>query len=122
MSKKRIISIIMLIVLAAGIGLAVYGATGTAVYDNAAAMLGGDKKAAIGYIQNPSSLKEISSLEKLGTDKVKSFLKGLGLDAAAVDRAWMSGPGMRRRSPTARTARNSSHTRRAWTRRSQQTT
>ena len=87
MSKKRIISIIMLIVLAAGIGLAVYGATGTAVYDNAAAMLGGDKKAAIGYIQNPSSLKEISSLEKLGTDKVKSFLKGLGLDAAAVDRA-----------------------------------
>ncbi len=87
MSKKRIISIIMLIVLAAGIGLAVYGATGTAIYDNAAAMLGGDKKAAIGYIQNPSSLKEISSLEKLGTDKVKSFLKGLGLDAAAVERA-----------------------------------
>ena len=43
MSKKRIISIIMLVVLAAGIALAVYGATGLGIYDNAAAMLGGDK-------------------------------------------------------------------------------
>ena len=87
MSKKRIISIIMLVVLAAGIGLAVYGATGVGIYDNAAAMLGGDKKAAIGYIQDPSTLKEIGSIEKLGADKVKSFLKGLGLDAAKVDAA-----------------------------------
>ena len=87
MSKKKIISIIMLIVLAAGIALAVYGATGTAIYDNAAAMMGGDKKAAMGYIQDPSTLKEISSLEKLGADKVRNFLKGLGLDAAKVDAA-----------------------------------
>ena len=87
MSKKRIISIIMLVVLAAGIALAVYGATGVGIYDNAAAMLGGDKKAAIGYIQDPSTLKEIGSIEKLGADKVKSFLKGLGLDAAKVDAA-----------------------------------
>ena len=87
MSKKRIISIIMLVVLAAGIALAVYGATGVGIYDNAAAMLGGDKKAAIGYIQDPSTLKELGSLEKLGADKVKSFLKGLGLDAARVDAA-----------------------------------
>ena len=58
MSKKRIISIIMLVVLAAGIVLAVYGATGVGIYDNAAAMLGGDKKAAIGYIQDPSTLTE----------------------------------------------------------------
>ena len=87
MSKKRIISIIMLVVLAAGIALAVYGATGVGIYDNAAAMLGGDKKAAIGYIQDPSTLKELGSLEKLGADKVKSFLKGLGLDAAKVDAA-----------------------------------
>ena len=87
MSKKRIISIIMLVVLAAGIALAVYGATGVGIYDNAAAMLGGDKKAAIGYIQDPSTLKELGSLEKLGADKVKSFLKGLGLDAARVDTA-----------------------------------
>ena len=87
MSKKRIISIIMLVVLAAGIGLAVYGATGVGIYDNAAAMLGGDKKAAIGYIQDPSTLKEIGSIEKLGADKVKSFLKGLGLDTAKVDAA-----------------------------------
>ncbi len=87
MSKKKIISIIMLVVLAVGIGLAVYGATGVGIYDNAAAMLGGDKKAAIGYIQDPATLKEIGSLEKLGQEKVKSFLKGLGLDAGAVDAA-----------------------------------
>lgn len=87
MSKKRITSIIMLVVLVAGIGLAIYGATGVGIYDNAAAMLGGDKKAAIGYIQDPSTLKELGSLEKIGTDKVRSFLKNLGLDAAKVDAA-----------------------------------
>ena len=87
MSKKRIVSIIMLIVLAAGIALSVYGATGIGIYDNAAAMLGGDKKAAIGYIQDPSTLSEIGSIEKLGADKVRSFLKGLGQDATAVDAA-----------------------------------
>ena len=87
MSKKRIISIIMIVVLVAGIALTIYGATGVGIYDNAAAMLGGDKKAAIGYIQDPSTLTEIGSLEKLGADKVKSFLKGLGLDASAVDAA-----------------------------------
>ena len=87
MSKKRIISIIMLVVLAAGIFLAVYGATGVGIYDNAAAMLGGDKKAAIGYIQNPSTLKEIGTIGKLGPDKVKSFLKGLGQDSAEVEAA-----------------------------------
>ena len=87
MSKKRIISIIMIVVLVAGIALTIYGATGVGIYDNAAAMLGGDKKAAIGYIQDPSTLTEIGSLEKLGADKVKGFLKGLGLDASAVDAA-----------------------------------
>ena len=87
MSKKRIISIIMLVVLAAGIALTVYGMTGVGIYENAAAMMGGDKKAAMDYIQDPSKLKELSSLEKLGADKVKTFLKGLGLDAAAVDKA-----------------------------------
>ena len=87
MAKKRIISIIMLVVLAVGIGLAVYGATGVSIYDNAAAMMGGDKKAAMGYIQNPSTLKELGNLEKLGAEKVRSFLKGLGLDAGAVDKA-----------------------------------
>ena len=85
MSKKRIVSIIMLIVLVAGVALAVYGATGVGIYDNAARMLDGNKKTAIGYIKDPSTLKEISSLSKLGADNVKSFLKGLGLDAAKVD-------------------------------------
>ena len=88
MTKKRIIgSIIMLVVLAAGIGLAIYGATGVGIYNNAAAMMGGDKKAAMGYIQNPSTLKELGNLEKIGVEKVRSFLKGLGLDAGAVDKA-----------------------------------
>ncbi len=87
MTKKRIISIIMLVVLAAGIALAVYGATGAGIYDKAAAMMGGDKKAAMGYIQDPSTLKELGNLEKLDAEKVRSFLKGLNLDAGAVDKA-----------------------------------
>ena len=85
MSKKRIISIIMLVVLVVGLALTVYGATGIGIYDNAAAVMGGDKKAAIGYIQDPSTLKELGSLQKLGVDKVKSFLKGLDLDANLVE-------------------------------------
>ena len=87
MSKKRILSIIMLVVLAAGIALAAYGATGTAIYDRAANALGGDKKAAMGYIQNPDSLTELPSLSKVGADTVKAFLKSTGLDTAAVDAA-----------------------------------
>ena len=38
MSKKKIISIIMLVVLVAGIALTIYGATGVGIYDNAAAI------------------------------------------------------------------------------------
>ena len=88
MTKKKIVSIIMLVVLAAGIALTVYGVTGTAIYDNAAAMLGGDKKATMGYIQDPSTLTELASMEKLGKDKVISFLTNdLGQDAAAVTEA-----------------------------------
>lgn len=87
MSKKRIVSIIMLVVLAAGVALAVYGATGVGIYDNAAKALGGDKKAAIGYIKDPSTLQELGNLAKLGADNVRSFLKGLGLDTGKVDAA-----------------------------------
>ena len=87
MSKKKITSIIMLIVLVAGAALTGYGVMGTRIYDNAANMLGGDKKAAIGYMQDPSTLSEIDSLEKAGVDKVRSFLTSLGLDADAVNQA-----------------------------------
>lgn len=87
MTKKRIVGIIMLIVLVAGIGLTIFGATGVGIYDNAAAMMGGDKKAAMGYIQNPSTLKELGNLEKLGVEKVKGFLKSLNIDADSVDKA-----------------------------------
>ncbi len=87
MNKKKITAIIMLVVLVAGIALTVYGMMGNGIYSNAAEMLGGDKKAAIGYIQDPSTLKEIGTIEKMGADKVKSFLTGLGLDKAAVEKA-----------------------------------
>ena len=45
----------MLVVLAVGAALAAYGVTGRSIYTNAANMLGGDQKAAIGYIQDPST-------------------------------------------------------------------
>ena len=87
MTKKKILSIIMLVVLVAGIVCAVYGSTGTAIYNNAAEMLGGDKKTAMVYIQDPSELTELGNIGKVGADKVKDFLKSLGADAAAVDAA-----------------------------------
>ena len=87
MTKKKILSIIMLVVLVAGIVCAVYGSTGTAIYNNAAEMLGGDKKTAMVYIQDPSELTELGNIGKVGADKVKDFLKSLGADAAAVDTA-----------------------------------
>lgn len=85
--KKKIIGIIMLVVLIAGIGLTIYGATGIGIYNNAASMLGGDKKAAIGYIQDPAKLTALPSLDKIGVDKVRDFLKGLGLDGTRADEA-----------------------------------
>ena len=87
MTKKKILSIIMLVVLVAGIVCAVYGSTGTAIYNNAAEMLGGDKKTAMVYIQDPTELTELGNISKVGADKVKDFLKSLGADAAAVDTA-----------------------------------
>ena len=60
MSKKRVISIIMLVVLVAGIAMTAYGITGTAIYDQAAAAMGTDKKAAMSYIQAPDTLKELA--------------------------------------------------------------
>ena len=51
MSKKRITSIIMLAVLAIGIACVVYGVTGTGIYENAASMMGSDKKTAMTLIQ-----------------------------------------------------------------------
>ena len=87
MTKKRITSIIMLVVLAAGIACVFYGATGTAIYENAAAMMGSDKKTAMTYIQTPSKLTELGAVSKIGAANMKDFLKGLGQDAAKVDQA-----------------------------------
>jgi len=87
MTKKRILSIIMLVVLLAGVACAIYGSTGTAIYNRAAEMLGGDKKTAMSYIQDPSKLTELGNVGKVGPDKVKAFLKDYGVDAAAVDTA-----------------------------------
>ena len=85
--KKRIASIIMLVVLVVGVVLAAYGISGRGIYDNAANMMGVNKKDAMSYIQDPSTLTEMSDVGKIGADKVKGFLKSLGLDAAAVDKA-----------------------------------
>jgi hypothetical protein len=52
MSKKRIISIVMLVVLAVGIAMAAYGVTGRNIYVNAAAMMGSDQKSANTFIQD----------------------------------------------------------------------
>ena len=87
MSKKRIISIVMLVVLAVGIAMAAYGVTGRNIYVNAAAMMGSDQKSAMTFIQEPAKLTEIGAVAKIGADNMKSFLKGLGADAAAVDAA-----------------------------------
>lgn len=87
MSKKRIISIVMLVVLAVGIAMAAYGVTGRNIYVNAAAMMGSDQKSAMTYIQEPAKLTEIGAVAKIGADNMKSFLKSLGADAAAVDAA-----------------------------------
>ena len=83
--KIKISSIVMLVVLIVGIALTAYGVTGRGIYDNAAAMMGVSKKDAMTYIQDPSALSEMSDVGKIGADKVKGFLKGLGLDAAKVD-------------------------------------
>lgn len=85
--KKRISSIIMLVVLIIGIALTAYGVTGRNIYDNAAAMMGSNKKDAMGFIQDPSTLTAVGNVSDIGADKVKAFLKGLGLDAAKVDAA-----------------------------------
>ena len=45
--KKRIASIIMLVVLIVGIGLTIFGLTGQGIYNNAANMIGVSKKDAM---------------------------------------------------------------------------
>ena len=85
--KKSIASIVMLVVLVIGIALTGYGVTGRAIYDNAANMMGVNKKDAMSYIQDPSTLTAVGDVNAIGADKVKSFLKGLGLDASKVDQA-----------------------------------
>ena len=83
--KKSISTIVMLVVLVIGIAMTAYGVTGQGIYENAAAMMGVSKKDAMGFIQNPDTLTELSDVGKIGADKAKSFLKSLGLDAAKVD-------------------------------------
>ena len=65
MTKKNIVRIIMLVLLAAGIACVGYGVTGTKIYKNAAALMGSDEKTAMTYIQDPSSLTELGTVEKM---------------------------------------------------------
>ena len=85
--KKRIPSLVMLVVLIVGIVLMGYGISGRGIYDNAAAMMGVSKKDAMSFVQDPATLTAVGDMNTLGVDKVKSFLKGLGLDAGQVDAA-----------------------------------
>ena len=85
--KKRIPSIVMLIVLIIGAALAAYGVTGRNIYNHAADMMGVSKKDAMTFIQAPDTLTEIGNVSAMGAEKVKSFLKDLGADAAKVDAA-----------------------------------
>ena len=87
MNKRRVFSIVMLVVLAIGIACIAYGVTGTKIYENAVVMMGSDKKTAMSFIQNPEKLTELGSLSKIGADKMKNFLKSFGVDAASVDKA-----------------------------------
>ena len=82
MNKKRIVSIIMLVVLAIGIACIAYGVTGTKIYENAVVMMGSDKKSAMGYIQNPEKLTELGSLSKIGAKAEESgTMQGVALAA-----------------------------------------
>lgn len=83
--KMRISSIVMLVVLIIGIALTAYGVTGRGIYDNAATMMGVTKKDAMSFIQAPDTLTAVGNVNDIGADKVKAFLKGLGLDARKVD-------------------------------------
>ena len=85
--KKRIPSIVMLIVLIIGAVLTGYGVTGRNIYNHAADMMGVSKKDAMTFIQAPDTLTEIGNVSAMGAEKVKSFLKDLGADAAKVDAA-----------------------------------
>ena len=85
--KKRVPSIVMLVVLIIGAALAGYGITGRNIYNKAADMMGVSKKDAMSFIQAPDTLEQVGDIATMGADKVKSFLKGLGLDASAVDAA-----------------------------------
>ena len=85
--KKKVPGIIMLVVLAIGIALTAYGITGRNIYNKAADMMGVSKKDAMTFIQAPDTLEAVGDLATMGTDKVKTFLKSLGVDAARVDAA-----------------------------------
>ena len=77
--KGRLISsIIMLVVLIAGIVCVIYANSGNSIYDNAASVMGTDKKMAMTYIQSPDKLTELGKISKAGADNIKTFLKGLG--------------------------------------------
>ena len=67
--KKRVSSIVMLVVLIVGIALTAYGVTGRNIYDNAAAMMGANKKDAMSYIQDPSTLESVGNVLDIGADR-----------------------------------------------------
>ena len=59
---KKFVSLLLILCLVLGIACMVYGLTGTAIYETAAAMMGSDKKSAMTYVQDPSKLTELGSI------------------------------------------------------------
>lgn len=86
MKKKTGITIIMLVVLVAGIALAGFGVYGQNVYTQVTNMIGCRKPDTMNYVMAPDTITEVS--DEQNPEELKSFLTGmLGLPADEVNTA-----------------------------------
>ena len=86
MKKKTGITIIMLVVLVAGIALTGFGVYGQNVYTQVTEMIGCRKPDTMNYVMAPDTITEVS--DEQNPEELKSFLTGmLGLPADEVNTA-----------------------------------
>ena len=86
MKKKTGITIIMLVVLVAGIALTGFGVYGQNVYTQVTNMIGCRKPDTMNYVMAPDTITEVS--DEQNPEELKSFLTGmLGLPADEVNTA-----------------------------------